>query len=297
MTDYNFNVVVKDTSGTAVVDATVIVYKSDGSVSGTGITIAGGVLASALVLSDSNNVHSVSISKTGYSAVTQHLYIADNELSYYIIVDAYNTDYALPEDVKSFMGLRKNFQGSDTTRTTDSDVAKRINKAEEFIDNYCGQAWRSVQVTDYYDTYYTDLDFNGLEEVPLRKPNIFTLNSTSGDALDVWSGSSYEDYLTDRTEGLASDYWLDYERGILYIRANIKGKRVIKITYRYGNKAVPADIRDACILLVMHDLITTDQFSASIPEGYNTIDFYNQANIYKSQAMTLLNNHRNLFTY
>ena len=298
MTDYAFNIVVKDTAGVAVNSATIKIYDStdtDLYPSTTLTTNASGVLASNLTISDSNNPKRIVVSKTGYNATTQKLNIDNEDLNYYISLEAFTTSYTTVDEVRSFMRLRKQFQGVDTTRTTDSDVAKRINKAEDFIDNYCNDSWRETQVTEYYDVLGAGIDQNGLEEIPLRHSNLYSLSSTDGDIFSVWNGSGYEDYLT-KTEGRANDYWLDYEAGILFVNTANVGKRVLKLKYRYGNKAVPSDIRDACILLVVQDLITTDQFASTVPEGYNTLDFYNQATIYKRNAEEMLELRKKIFT-
>ena len=59
--------------------------------------------------------------------------------------------------------------------------------------------------------------------------------------MEVWDGTQYEDWLTTKTEGRNEDYWLDYEKGVLYLRTTrytpISG---VRISYRFnsGNRTL-----------------------------------------------------------
>jgi len=64
--------------------------------------------------------------------------------------------------------------------------------------------------------------------------NVKQLSINNGDELLIFDGSQWENYLTTKTEGRDKDYWLDYERGILYIFTYFRVPFDVVISYRYG---------------------------------------------------------------
>ena len=48
-------------------------------------------------------------------------------------------------------------------------------------------------------------------------------------------------------------------------------KRSVKITYRYGNTVVPNTIRNACVKLVVIDLLSQDDRTVLLPEGTDNL--------------------------
>ena len=92
-----------------------------------------------------------------------------------------------------------------------------------------------------------------------------------GDALEVWENNAYVDYLATKTEGRANDYWLNYEKGVLYIfDLPSRKENAVRIKYRYGGTTVPLDIERACTLMTAIDLVTSDDRSVLLPSGDNS---------------------------
>lgn len=88
------------------------------------------------------------------------------------------------------------------------------------------------------------------------------------DKLEVWTGSSYSDWLDDKTEGRANDYWMDEEEGVLYLRYHFPyfTKKAVRMTYRYGESTVPNDIKEAAAMMAAIKVLESDDRSAVMAE-------------------------------
>lgn len=170
--------------------------------------------------------------------------------------------YCQVADVADFLRVTIN----RTTIPNDIQVAKIIQRKEQEIERRCMNAWRSIQVTEIYNLPMI-YSYGWGQPIFLKHRNLFNLDSTQGDSINVWDGTSYGSIGT-LSGNFGNTYNLDAEYGRLFIRGYIftiiRDYRV-QITYRYGNSTVPADISDAVIKMTAIDLLTTsfkaDQFA------------------------------------
>lgn len=152
-------------------------------------------------------------------------------------------------------------------------VVKMIKQAEEYIDNQTGTAWRIRKRVNEYKSFRFNQQFlsNSGYRFKLDRNFVRELDATEGDKLEIWSGSSWEDWLSTKQEGRDKDFWFDYETGYLYLRQFIfRGyEKPIKLTYRYGADYVPPDINDICAKLVAIKLLTNEDSSFILEEAGN----------------------------
>ena len=295
MATYDFNVLVEDQSENLVSGATLTVYKSDNTSAGTGTTTASGVLAAAISLDTTDNVHLIEVTKTGYETVSRSYEIAYEDTSYYIKLPSYDTTYTTVDKVRRFMQLSQNAYQANT-RVTDSTIADRINEAEDYMDKYCRRAWRSTTVTEKFGAYRRERDDELFNHCFLTYPDTYTLDSVSLDELNVWTENAWVDYLSTKTEGRANDFYQDNTKGIVYIKPDSYGERRISIKYRYGNVDVPNDIEKACILLATVSIVEFDQMSSNIPEGYQpSVSFMSKMERMDSEAKDILEKYKNTY--
>ena len=169
-----------------------------------------------------------------------------------------DTDYAQAADVKRVLQFDGNF--NETTRPTLKEVQASIKRAETEIENMTQHAWRAKTITDqYYDI--PEISWDGIfVRIKLRHREIRTLASGSGDKLEIWNGSTWEDWLTAKTEGRANDYWVDEGAGVVFLRISYRWhrKKAVRMTYRYGASSVPEDVRDATALVAAIKIIQSD---------------------------------------
>ncbi len=134
-----------------------------------------------------------------------------------------------------------------------------IMSAEEEVDRACKQAWRERVVTNEYpfDGLGNMPDPEGFVLVPLRRMAIKDFVSASGDKIEVWNGSQYENWVTARTQGRNADWYLVPELGHLYLRTRVlygNPAERVRLTYRYGHASVPRNIKRATALLAAAEL-------------------------------------------
>lgn len=136
-----------------------------------------------------------------------------------------------------------------STIPSSSSVETFILEAEEQVDRDTQRAWRSRTVTNEYHDINKNTQWHPGQGIRIKLNHRFikSLSSGSGDKLEVWEGSGYIDFLTNRTEGRGNDFWLDYENGVLYLRnyVYVFYANAIRITYRYGEETVPFNITQA----------------------------------------------------
>lgn len=191
---------------------------------------------------------------------------------------ATETLYCSPQDVSRVLANGTVFD--DNTTPTSEDVREMIRESMDRIDSDTGRAFRTRysgtatgrDTTAKYE-YFNIPDvrrYRWSTGIPIKlpHPDLVTLSSGSGDAFEVWNGSSYDDWLSTKTEGRASDYWLDYTIGKLYLLSpfNFFLEKALRLKYRYGATTVPYDIRKACAILVAINIIRSDDRSAVLAE-------------------------------
>jgi len=160
-----------------------------------------------------------------------------------IQVASANTTYCLVKQVENFLNL-----GTLTEATTPkkSVVEMFIHQAEDEIDFRTMFSWRHKRVTIEYDYpveqfyrtrfYIYSIWFDGLV-IPLNGRRIARLDATKGDSLKLRSGNgTYEDWLSTKTQGVGSDFWVTPENGNLHVKKRwaINMIDTIQITYRAG---------------------------------------------------------------
>lgn len=163
---------------------------------------------------------------------------------------------------------------TESTVPSDAAVNDYILEAEEVVDNDTQTASRIRKVTNEYHTverntpYYTQTGYR----VKLNYKFIRELDDSAGDKLEIWNGTTYENYLTTKTEGRGNDFWLDYESGVLYIRGMFLTQREkgIRLTYRYGKAEVSKNIQLATALQVAILLLVNEDNSFILNETGET---------------------------
>lgn len=204
------------------------------------------------------------------------------------------TTYCTPEDVALVIGI-DGFSGN--TNPTRTQVEAIINLVEDEIDSYTGHAWREKQSNlEYYEIgrlgwrhpIWTWMGYPiYLGHRKIRVP----FDKAKGDVFEVFEGGQWIDWL----DGTHDDsYWVDEERGIVYIKAGIWGYRWrwARIKYRYGDSTVPDAIRRACALLAAAHILESQDRWFLIPEGgTGSISADKKVQLWRQSAYQILDNY------
>ena len=200
--------------------------------------------------------------------------------------------YCTASDVGSFI----NNTFSSTTDPTTTEVESFIAENEDYIDSQTNHAWRSRTITE--ETHHLDKPAYQLRDgiqVFLNHRKIRTFSAASGDKLEVWNGSTWEDYIASRVEGRNNDFWVDYQLGIIFLKAYalfLPRNFGVRVTYRYGETSVPGDIKKACKLLTAVNLTEGDDRSILFPEGTSNIPLSDKARRWTEEAEKIIERHR-----
>lgn len=265
MTNYNFNIVVKDESGNLLEDATISIYDSSETLLSTNLTNSSGVLDSDLVLDTANNTHRIQVSKTGYTTYNGYYEIAYDDTSYYIRLPSYASTYCTPLQVAKFV-FGDTFAFSNQTKLSDATINDYILMNESNIDAFLNVSYKSNTVSDeYHDLNIRGKDNEGFIGIMLDNSPLITRDSDW--KIEVWDTDSYVDYITSKTEGRSEDYYIDYKLGIIYINVSDYGNHRARITYKWGNSSVPAVVKQLCILKTALNIVDADDYVGSVSES------------------------------
>lgn len=196
--------------------------------------------------------------------------------------------YCSAADVGSF--LQVSFSGSTTPSST--EVEAIIAEHEDYIDAETMHAWRTVTVTE--ETHHVgQIAYQVRDGVSifLENRSVKTLSSGSGDKVEIWNGSTWEDYLVSRTEGRNNDFWLDYKMGVLFLKTftqSFPKNFAARITYRFGESTVKADIKKACVYLTAADIVESDDRSVLLPEGTSNVPLSEKARSWRERAEKII---------
>jgi hypothetical protein len=210
------------------------------------------------------------------------------------------TTYCSVEDVATQLQLLGN-DGSrliltETTQPTRSQVIQFILEAEAEIDARTKDSWKPRQVLDEYHDVPEPLKNMPPPyiTVNLFNSHIFPFDTTKGDSVILYSGSSQLEY----AELPQSDttWWVDYNDGIVKLMNTwpytYAGRDRIKVSYRYGNREVPEDIRQACTMLVGVRLLQSEFNKLYITNQKPNVAWDATTEAWNEKIQMLLSNHR-----
>lgn len=210
------------------------------------------------------------------------------------------TYYTTPTRVAAKLQIRNSQNLSQFDAQTKPDiyeVIESIKEVEDRIDKETNHAWRekySYVTTDSndYETHHVQNRYEYLSGIPvyLNHRNIRQLDASEGDVFQLWNGSAWEDWLADRTEGRANDYWVDYSLGIVFLRTYIYWRRPygVRFRYRYGEQTVPEDIKRAATFLVCADVARSDDRSVIMAETPNQVGLQTKIEQWETQAEEII---------
>ncbi len=193
---------------------------------------------------------------------------------------------------------RKEFD--ETSNPTLDEVNDTIEEIEDLIDEYCEMSWRlNTRTTPEYHDYitrgfrgrYVDRSGKGIFSFSPKKKYVRTLDTGQSDALEVFDGTSWVDFLTTYTEGIAmyeDDYWINYDENMIYLFNHFPrvGKNMIRITYRWGKTSVPNGIKYACSLLTAAQI--NERYEMYKEVSKDTSPAINQSNQWRERAYKIL---------
>jgi len=211
-----------------------------------------------------------------------------------------SADYTTPQKIKNYLQITNDF--SDSTRPSLGTVFDYIKWAQDDIDFSTQHSWRDTQVENEYHTLpqRNNMNFYGsYRDIPIKLAhrNIKAIDTDKGDKIEIYNGSEWEDYVTAKTEGRTSDYWIDYTNGFLYIRLFFSPMRKenIRITYRYGVDTVPRDIEKLATLMVVRDILINEDRSVLLPSGESqNLSYEQKLNRIDKEINRITNNHREI---
>jgi hypothetical protein len=203
------------------------------------------------------------------------------------------TTYCTPEDVQRQLQIN-DLGGDGRSKPTREDVMEFILEAEEDVNRATGHSWKSETVID--EIYSPEENINDFEigiPIYLKHRKIRTLTEASGDKIEIWDGSTWTDWVasTSYTEGRNNDYWLDYNKGILWIRHAYLYESGVRLTYRYGETTVPKDIRTVTSLMAAMQILDTNDRTLMVPEGTQFNSYSSRLERMQVKIDEILSNH------
>ena|SRR3990167_4947841 len=143
--------------------------------------------------------------------------------------------YTTPQKVAEYLNLTA---FSATTIPTKQSVENLIMRVENSIDGTIMNSYRERQV--YQEIHNLENKYyygSGIPVHLLHRP-VQSFDTTKGDKLEIWDGSSWVDWTSTKTNDRnGGDYHIDTTQGTLWILSQFAASRRyrIRITYRYGD--------------------------------------------------------------
>lgn len=208
------------------------------------------------------------------------------------------TTYTTADKVQGALQFSEAF--SVTTSPTLVQVNSLINRKEDRIDQMLKHGWR-VKTSNELLLSPSFLDYQNGLRFDLPNYSVKELDSVQGDVLEVFDGREYIDYLGTKTNGRINDYWLDLQKGVLYIRGGVnpRVRQSIKIKYRYGESAVTGDIEDLATYMVCIDILNMWQKNITLTDdgGSKTSSQDQRITYFKEQIKEILNSKSSISTF
>lgn len=168
----------------------------------------------------------------------------------------------------SSSGVRAIF-GTDPKIPDLDEIQDMINEAEEWINEQCQTAWGALYLSITDELQDSHIDYMECS-VHLNHANVMDFDTEENDKLEVWNGSSWDDWITTKTEGRGNDYFVDYSMGKIYFLSSItsRDRKNIRITYRVNRSStVPLPISYAASYLAGMNILNSEYATVAFPEG------------------------------
>lgn len=238
------------------------------------------------------------------SALTFDYYISDGLIDIYIVeyttgTTSSSTVYCNGAEVASFMGLPTFTASTTPTLAEVNDIIARV--CDE-IDQFTHHAWRNTTVTD---EYYTAMEWtpmiDGLGDWSDRS-RIYMMHRKIHSPLtklECFDGNAWVDFVASYIEGRAKDFWIDYDRGIIHFanRYPLRRRHAVKLSYIYGDNTIPADIKNAAVMLCCYQLLQRDDRSVLLPEGTQNISPFQKSELWYQRSYKLLARRIDIIAY
>ena len=206
------------------------------------------------------------------------------------------TTYCTTYDVADFLRIPI----TANTTPNKAQVEKIINRKEAEVDRRTGHAWRSTKVTREVHDLPLLYTFGWGTPIFLQHRNIYELDASKGDKIEIWQGASatWENIL-----GNEQWYDIEYEYGRLFLRGfifSILRKNRCRVTYRYGGEefagdsTVPDDIKDSVIKLTAIDIMNTSFRMDEIPTG-GIVSVSEAKRMWQEDVEKMIDNRREVF--
>lgn len=217
------------------------------------------------------------------------------------------TVYCSHADVSALKG-RAAYTESSVPKA--SQVDSIIDAVQDEIDRYTNSAWRiKTIINEYHD--YRGPRLGGfpvgygswLYDVKDRRTSYFRykpvlqIDGTKGDKIEILRGNTYEDLVATGQEGRDKDFWIEYDRGELFLVTTYpaRERNSIRLSYRYGNSGnVPNDIRLAATLLTAAYLASGTVGTFLTPEGGSEPGYETRWRTWRSDAYEILDRYYDL---
>lgn len=208
------------------------------------------------------------------------------------------TTYTTADKVQGALQFNEPF--GVLTSPTLAQVNSLINRKEDRIDEILKHGWRTKTAKEILLSP-SFLDYQNGLRFDLPNYSVKELDSTDGDTLEVFTGQEYVDFLGTKTNGRNNDYWLDTQKGVLYIRGGINPRLrlSVKIKYRYGETAVTGDIEDLATYMVCIDILNMWQKNITITDdgGSKTSSQDQRITYFKQQVKQILASKSSISTF
>lgn len=207
------------------------------------------------------------------------------------------TTYCSVEDVADLLRIPI----TATTIPNKAQIEKIINRKEDEFDRRTGHAWRLKTKTKELHDLPLLYTFGWGTPIFLQHRNIYDLDTSQGDKIEIWQGASatWENIVS-------NEQWYDanYERGTIHLRGfifSILRKNRVRVTYRYGGEnyagdtTIPYDVEDCVVKMAALDVLNGSLRMDRLPIGGSGIDLESIKKDWRSDIEKCIENRREVF--
>ena len=207
------------------------------------------------------------------------------------------TTYCSVEDVADLLRIPI----TATTIPNKAQIEKIINRKEDEFDRRTGHAWRLKTKTKELHDLPLLYTFGWGTPIFLQHRNIYDLDTSQGDKIEIWQGASatWENIVS-------NEQWYDanYERGTIHLRGfifSILRKNRVRVTYRYGGEnyagdtTIPYDVEDCVVKMAALDVLNGSLRMDRLPIGGSGIDLESIKKDWRGDIEKCIENRREVF--
>ncbi|MBW6469613.1 MAG: hypothetical protein K0A90_00145 [Methanosarcinaceae archaeon] len=195
--------------------------------------------------------------------------------------------YTTTNKVANMLGFPDGYFDTNSTPTA-TVIEGLINRAEDRIDSTTSHSWKAKTVTKEYSRPTSVFRSGAGIRIDLVHRSVQSITN-----IEIWQDGVWVDWVVDKVEGRAYDYWVDKQNGVIFLNGVRRlYPHGVRVTYVFGETTVSGGVEDCATMMVALKILNSPEFSTVLftQVGESKPNWDSTKNLWKDEIKNILDN-------